>query len=408
MIEFLNNGQVFFFEPKNTLKLNEANRGLIEEKLASHHFLKIPALIDPHVHFRTPGNEHKENWESASLAAIRGGYTTVFDMPNTHPTTITLDRLHAKKELINAQLKHVNIPLQYGLYLGASREHFSEIAKCKNEICGIKVFMGSSTGELLMDDLESLDTVFKIAAENDILVAVHAESEAQIKERTNLFKHEHQYCTHSKIRTPEVAAAAVKQAIDLARKHKTRLYILHVSSIPELELIKAAKAEGLNIHAETCPHYLFLSTKDYDHLQGYAQMNPALRDPEHQAALWQAINNGIIDTIGSDHAPHTLDEKRESYGCCPSGVPSIETTFPLLYTAHTQGRISLDKILDLCHHNPKKLLRLKDNNDFVLIDTETIRPVINENLATKAKWSPYAGMQLCGWPVLTTFNQKTG
>jgi dihydroorotase len=394
----------FFFSATETLQCTPKNFEHIQNALAQKKLLKIPGLIDPHVHFRTPGQEHKENWESASLAAIRGGYTTVFDMPNTIPTTITLERLHAKKALIDAQLKKIKIPLHYGLYLGASREHFDQIALCKNDIIGIKVFMGSSTGELLMDDLESLDQLFAIASKLDLLVAVHAESEAMIKQRKELLKDQHDYCIHSKIRTPEVAATAVKQAIDLARQHKTRLYILHVSSIPELELIKAAKQEGLEVFAETCPHYLFLTTKDYAHLQGCAQMNPALRDPVHQQALWQGLQDGTIDTIGSDHAPHTLAEKHEVFGCCPSGVPGIETTFPLLFTAHKQGRLSLEKLLDLTHYNPKKLLRLPSTKDFVVIDTDTQRTVDNANLATKARWSPYAGMDLYGWPVLMHFS----
>jgi dihydroorotase len=391
----------FFFEDKATLRIDESNVKAVETLLKQKSLLKIPGLIDPHVHFRTPGQEYKENWESGSLAAIRGGYTHVFDMPNTVPTTVTLARVLDKKKLIDAQLKKAGIPLHYGLYLGASREHFNEIAPCKNAVIGIKVFMGSSTGELLMDDAESLDKLFAIAGQFDMLVAVHAEAETMIKARKELFKDRKDYCVHSEIRTPEVAAAAVKQAIDLARKHKTRLYILHVSSIPELELIKAAKDESLPVFAETCPHYLFLTVKDYAHLKGCAQMNPALRDPKHQAALWEGVRNGTIDTIGSDHAPHTTQEKHEVFGCCPSGVPGIETTFPLLFTAHQAGRLSFEKLLELTYHNPRKLLRLPETQDFVLIDTDTKRKVNNENLATKAQWSPYAGMELCGWPVFT-------
>jgi dihydroorotase len=391
----------FFFTETDTIAYNEYNCDSIDALLKTKKLIKLPGLIDPHVHFRTPGQEYKENWESGSVAAIRGGYTQVFDMPNTIPSSVTLERIVEKKKLIDAQLKTAKIPLRYGLYVGASRQHFDQIPLCKNDVIGIKVFMGASTGDLLMDDLPSLEILFEIAGKEDMLVAVHAESEAMLQQRKALLKDEHAYCTHSKIRSPEVAAAAVKQAIDLARKHKTRLYVLHVSSIPELELIKAAKAEGLAVFAETCPHYLFLTTKDYARLEGCAQMNPALRDPEHQEALWQAVRDGIIDTIGSDHAPHTIDEKSEAFGCCPSGVPGIETTLPLLFTAHTEGRLSLEKLIELTHHNPRKLLRLPENNDFVLIDTETKRAVKNENLATKSKWSPYAGMALVGWPVMT-------
>jgi dihydroorotase len=203
-----------------------------------------------------------------------------------------------------------------------------------------------------------------------------------------------------------VAASAVSLAISLAKLYGARLYVLHVSSELEIELIRKAKQEGISVYAETCPHYLFLSDKDYARLQGFAQMNPALRDESQQQLVWQAIAQGVIDTIGSDHAPHTIEEKTQPYGCCPSGVPGIETTLPLLYTAYRAGHLSLEQLLKLTHTNPQNIFNLPNNDDYVFIDTENERIVHNQQLCTKAKWSPYAGMSLLGWPQFITLRGR--
>lgn len=372
-----------------------------KKEVMGENLLALPAMIDPHVHFRTPGFEYKENWKSAAKAALKGGVTTVCDMPNTNPASITQERLIQKKALIDKQLKQVGIPLRYALYFGSDKKHFNELHKINSEVCGLKIFMGSSTGELLMDDDKSLHMAFEMAAKLNLLVAVHAEDENMIQANKKQYEGHEDFSTHSLIRTPDVAASAIKKAIDLVRLYGTRLYVLHVSSEVEIDLIRQAKKEGLPVFAETCPHYLFLSTDDYDRLQGFAQMNPALRQKIETEKLWQAVNEGVIDTIGSDHAPHTMEEKKQAYGCCPSGVPGIETTLPLLYTAYTQGKLSLTKLIELTHEHPRSLLHFSENDDLVFIDTKTIRKVENKMLCTKVKWSPYIGMELVGWPVFT-------
>src|SRR3990167_6607730 len=202
----------------------------------------FPGLIDPHVHFRTPGMEHKEDWCTAARAAIRGGYTTVFDMPNTIPPTVTAELLQEKKALINKQLAEIDIPLHYELYFGADKQHLQEIYRAQHDVIGIKVFMGCSTGNLVIDDDESLHQVFKIAAELNLLVAVHAEDEAMIRQRKKEFSDTKKYSDHSLIRNPEVAATAVAKAIQLARQYRTRLYVLHASTEEEIALIQAAKS----------------------------------------------------------------------------------------------------------------------------------------------------------------------
>lgn len=359
--------------------------------------LALPGLIDPHVHFRTPGQEYKEDWRTASAAAISAGYTTVCDMPNNIPACVSLDRLNQKESIIDEQLLEAANPLRYHLYIGADRNHFDQIHLVRDRVCGIKIFMGSSTGDLLMDDESSLHGMFALAKAHNLLVAVHAEDECMIKERTaNMPGND--FPMHSKIRTPEVAAKAVKLALSLAKMYGVRLYILHVSSIPELTLIEQAKNDGVDVFAEACPHHLFLNTSAYESLEGRAQMNPPLRDPEHQAELLAAVKSGIIDTMGSDHAPHAADEKDQPYGQCPSGVPGIETNLPLLLNAVNKGDLNLEDVLNLTYHGPRRLFGMPENSDLVLVDMSHTKKVDESHLKTKCGWSPFAGKSLTGWP----------
>ena len=365
------------------------------------HLLLLPGLIDPHVHFRTPGMEYKEDWQTAAKASIHGGYTTVFDMPNTIPPCITKERLQDKKRIIDGQLQAIDIPLRYQLFFGADKHHFAEIPKVKGEVVGIKVFMGSSTGDLLMDDDESLHRLFALAAENDLLVAIHAEDEQLIQQRKKLFLNMDNYAVHSQIRNSEVAASAVAKVISLCEQYGTRVYILHVSTAAELALIQVAKQKKLPIFAETTPHHLFLNETAYEQWRGKAKVNPPLRTQEDQAALMQAIQMGVIDTIGSDHAPHTEGEKAQAYCGCPAGMPGIETTLPLLLNAYHHGLLSLAQITVLTSTRAQEIFQLADNEDAVLIDLKLEKMVTDSHLKTKCGWSPYAGLMLKGWPTYT-------
>lgn len=366
----------------------------------------LPALIDPHVHFRTPGLEHKEDWRTAAKAAIAGGYTTVFDMPNTLPPTITAQLLKEKKHIIDTQLKEIGIPLHYQLFFGADKNHLHEISLVKNDIVGIKVFMGCSTGNLVIDDDDSLQAVFEIAAKNNLLVAVHAEDEHLMRERKTQYQGPQDYAVHSVIRNIEVARRAVEKAIELTRKYGTRLYILHVSSNEEIALIQQAKADGLPVFAETTPHHLFLNDSAYPQLAGRAVVNPPLRSLENQTRLFEAIRNGIIDTIGSDHAPHTPAEKARPYGECPSGMPGIETTLALLLNAYNENLLTLEQIISLTSKRAKEIFNLTETSDFVLVDSNITAVVSEKNLKTKCGWSPFAGKVLQGWPVYTILDGR--
>lgn len=369
--------------------------------IKAHGLMLLPALIDSHVHFRTPGLTHKEDWMTGAKAAIHGGIGAVFDMPNTIPPTVTLERIEEKKKIIDKQLEKMGIPLGYGLYLGADKDHFDEIARCKDQIVGLKIFMGSSTGGLVMDDEESLHTAFRLAAENDVLVAVHAEDEALIHERTKLFHDRTDPKVHSEIRNDEVAFRATHKAIELARRYRTRLHILHVGTRREIEIIRHAKKEGVAVTFETTPHHLFLTVDDYEQWGTKVQMNPPLRTRQDVDALWEAIADGTLDAIGSDHAPHTLEEKALPYGKAPSGIPGVETTLPLLLDACNQGRISLEQIVRLMRDNVLRIFQMPAYENYVLVDMKKRRRIDEHSLKTKCGWSPYAGKILQGWPVTT-------
>jgi len=328
----------------------------------------IPALIDSHVHFRTPGAEHKENWISGAQAAFAGGVTTVIDMPNNNPAIVDLETLQNKKSLINAQLKEVGLNLYYYLYLGATANNWTEFEKCKDQIIGVKMFMSASTGTLLVDKLEDQEKVFAECARLNLLLAVHA-------------------------------VGCVQQAIELAKKFGTKLYICHVSTKEEIEAVRRAKKQGLKIYAEVAPHHLFLDKSLVEKLGAKAKMIPGLAEKEDCEALWQGIYDGTVDAIGTDHAPHTLEEKSVEFDKAPSGVPGIETMLPLLLNAYNEGRITLEKIVELTHTSPMKIFNLPETGDKVEVDLDLVKEVKNEELKTKCGWSPFVGWKLRGWPV---------
>jgi len=362
--------------------------------------ITIPALVDPHVHFRTPGGEHKEDWNTGTQAALAGGVTTVFDMPNTNPPTTTLELVRAKKTMIEKTLTEYKRVLRYYFYLGATATNLAEIARCQNEIIGVKLFMGASTGNLQVEDDVVVEEIFRECGRLGIVLAIHCEDEAVLQQAKSDFVGTPTARDHGRLRPRTAAITALQKAIQWSEKYQTRVYVLHVSTAEEIELIKAAKAKGIAIFAEVTPHHLFLNETDLEHLGNLGKMNPPLRTATDQAALWSGIHDGTVDTIGTDHAPHTLEEKNLDYAQAPSGVPGIETYLALLLDANHRGLISLDEITRLTRTNIQRIFNLPENNDTVTIDLELVKIIRNEDMLTKCKWSPFAGKTLNGWPIL--------
>jgi len=361
----------------------------------------LPALIDPHVHFRVPGASHKEDWMTAAKAALAGGVTRVFDMPNNEPPCVTVEALLEKIAIIDSQLADADIPLRYNLYFGADKDHLSDVGKVTGSVIGLKIYMGSSTGGLVIDDQPSLERAFQTAAQHNMIVAVHAEDEETIKANKKLFKDSSDASTHSKVRSPEAAVIAVKRAIELAVKYNAQLLICHVSTKEELALIGEAKRNGYLIYAEISPHHLFLCDEDYSTLGNLGLVNPPLRTRADHEAMWQAIHDGTADFFGSDHAPHTLEEKSQPYGQAPSGFPGVELMLPLLLNACHEGYLSLEEIVRLTRINIEQIFGIERNSDVVFVDLEMEKEVKVSGLKTKCGWSPYVGKKLKGWPQFT-------
>lgn len=379
----------------------------LKDGLSSGSLLALPALIDCHVHFRTPGAEHKENWASGARAALAGGVTTVFDMPNNQPPIVSAVDLDAKEKLIQQQLAAVGLPLRHYLYFGATADNWREMEKVKDRVIGVKLFMGASTGNLLVDKEEDQAKIFAEAARLNLLVAVHAEDETEIRKNQAAIVHP-LVADHSRLRPREVAIKAVSRALALAKRYGTRLYLCHITTKEEVEIVRQAKAVGQEVYAEVTPHHLFLNQEAYQDLGSKAQVYPPLRTSEDQEALWEAVRQGLIDTIATDHAPHTLAEKSLPYPQSPSGVPGLETCLPLLLNAYHQGRIALEKIVHLTHDRPKEIFGLPENNDWVIVDMNLEKEVKEKNLKTKCGWSPYAGWLLRGWPVAVILRGNLG
>lgn len=365
----------------------------------------LPGLIDSHVHFREPGMKHKEDWKTGSANAASGGITTVFDMPNTSPPTISKKDLK-KKRKIASKKSLVN----YGFHLGATLTNIDNIQDLEKETASIKIYMGSSTGSLLISKSREL---FEILSNlNHNLVTVHAEDDFLITYFSEMHRAEDSAEIHHEIRTNLCEELAITKMLLFSKHFGNRLHICHLSTKEGLALVQRAKEEKQDITCEVTPNHLFLTKEDIKELGNYGKINPPLRSEEDKTALWTAIREGSIDTIATDHAPHTKKEKEQSYWKAPSGVPGVSTLLPLLLDAVNQGQLELDDIVRLTANNPAKRFKIKNKGflkehydaDLVIIDMELKKKVNNEKLNTKCGWNPFHGRELKGWPVTTIIN----
>ena len=368
--------------------------------LSGYHIL--PGLIDIHVHFREPGLTQKGTIFSESRAAVAGGVTSVLEMPNTNPPTLT-EKLLDEKLSIAEKNSFVN----YGFYIGVSSNNLDDVLNVDSrKTCGIKLFMGSSTGNMLVDDDEILNKLF---AESRLPIVVHAENEKRILEHTERIKSEYgnspPISVHPMIRDVEACYQSTKKAVELAQKYHTKLHIAHLSTSKELAFFSTAPLSEKRITSEVCVHHLWFTANDYDCLDTKIKCNPAIKTQEHREALRNAVNSGQIDIIATDHAPHTLEEKTQSYFKAPSGIPLVQHSLQALLELVRQHIFSLETIVEKTSHNPAKLFGFEKRGfiregyfaDLVIVDLNSPQTVDSTNIFYHCGWSPFEGY---------TFNSK--
>ena len=361
----------------------------------------LPGAIDPHVHFRDPGNPEKEDLESGSRAAAAGGVTSFLDMPNTSPNATNRLALEAKIAL--AAKKSVT---HHGFFIGATTNNVSDLQSVQgmDGVCGIKIFMGSSTGDLLVHEQKHLEEIF---ANTGGIIATHAEDEVRLQSRITKFKHRRDIAAHAECRDIECALIATKRAAALAKDHTHRLHIVHLTSGKEADWLASNK--GDLITTEVCTQHLTFDQDDVEQLGVRALMNPPIRYTEDKEKLWSRLKDGTIDCIVTDHAPHTLQAKSVGFPKAPAGMPGVETSLPRMLTHAKDGRCSISDIVKWMCVGPAKVYGIKNkgsliegfDGDLTLVDLENHRIIQDSDTWTRVGWTPYAGMELTGWPMYT-------
>jgi dihydroorotase len=360
----------------------------------------LPGVIDAHVHFREPGLTHKEDMESGSRAAVLGGVTAVFEMPNTNPATTGAAALADK-----LTLAHGRMHCDYAFYVGATRENTAELAELERlpGCCGVKVFMGSSTGSLLIGDDDGVRAVLKTIRRR---ASFHSEDEDRLRERLAL-RIDADPSSHPVWRDAEAALRCTQRLVTLAHETGKRVHVLHVSSAQEIEFLAGHKDVAT---CEATPSHLTLVAPDcYRRLGTRAQLNPPVRDELHQAGIWRGLADGVVDSLGSDHSPHTLAEKAQPYPKSHSGMPGVQTLVPVMLDHVAAGRLSIERFVDLTSAGPARVygiagkgrLAVGYDADLTVVDLARQQTITNAWIASKAAWTPYDGVTVRGWPVGT-------
>jgi dihydroorotase len=365
----------------------------------------LPGVIDSQVHFREPGMEHKEDLESGSRAAVLGGVTTVFEMPNTKPLTTTAETLADKVKRARDRMF-----CDFAFYVGGTRGNVGEISQLEKleGSAGIKVFAGSSTGDLLVEDDEGLEAIISRLSRR---AAFHSEDEMRLRARVS-----HQVAgdasSHPVWRDVEAARICTERLLRIARKHGKRIHVLHISTAEELPLLAAHRDVAT---VEVTPHHLTMSADDYARLGTKLQMNPPVREATHRDALWKAIASGLVDVLGSDHAPHTLEEKAKPYPQSPSGMTGVQTLVPMILNHVNAGKLSLERFVDLTSHGPQRIFGMVGKGrimegydaDFTVVDMSRTETITNKWIESRSQWTPYDGVKVKGWPVGTIIRGRT-
>jgi dihydroorotase len=357
----------------------------------------MPGVIDDQVHFREPGLTHKANITTESSAAVAGGVTTFMEMPNTIPHAVTRDLLEQKYD-IAAKVS----PANYSFFMGTTNENIDEVLRTDpKNVCGVKIFMGSSTGNMLVDDPDILDELF---SKCEMLIATHCEDEDTIKANMHLYSEKYhdailpQY--HPEIRSREACLISSEFAVDLASKYNTRLHILHISTLDEIILFtNEIPLKEKRITSEVCVHHLTFASEDYKTLGNLIKCNPAIKYDEDREALWDALNNNFLDIIATDHAPHTLEEKNNPYSKSPSGIPLVQHCLQQMIEHSKNGRISKERMVEKMCHAPAECFQISKRGfiregyfaDLVLVDPNKNYQVTKNNILYKCGWSPFEG-----------------
>lgn len=360
----------------------------------------LPGVMDTQVHFREPGLEHKEDLESGSRSAVMGGVTAVFEMPNTNPLTIDEATFTDK-----VKRGHHRMHCDYAFFIGGTRENVRDLPELERApgCAGVKVFIGSSTGALLVEDDDSLRKIFQVIKRR---AAFHAEDEFRLNERKGL-RIEGDARSHPVWRDEVAALMATQRLVNLARETGKRIHVLHISTKEEIDYLRDHKDVA---SCEATPHHLTMAAPEcYERLGTLAQMNPPVRDAAHRAGIWKGIEQGIVDVLGSDHAPHTLEEKQKVYPASPSGMTGVQTLVPLMLDHVNAGRLSLQRFVDLTSAGPARLFNMAMKGriaagydaDFTIVDLKRSETITNKWVASKAGWTPYDGVTVKGWPVGT-------
>jgi len=360
----------------------------------------LPGCIDTQTHFREPGSTDTEDLHTGSRAAIVGGITSVFEMPNTNPPTSNKIEFQKKLDLAKNRMY-----CNYAFYFGATPDNADELADLKNleGCCGIKLFAGSSTGNLLVQHEVDIEKVFKSSSK---VVAVHSEDEEILKMRKKLIK-EGDVHTHPLWRNDECAISSTRRIVRIAERYKKKAHILHVTTKQEVDFLSQHKG---NITFEITPQHLTMyAPACYDKLGTYAQMNPPLRDKSHYDRLWYGVKNNLNDTIGSDHAPHLKENKEKIYPNSPSGMPGVQTLMPVMLNHINDGKLTLEQLMNFVCENPVKIFDIKNKGfikesfdaDFTIVDMNKKIIIKNEKIESKCGWSPFDGFEFKGTPVLT-------
>lgn len=355
----------------------------------------LPGVIDDQVHFRDPGLKHKATIETESMAAVAGGVTSFMEMPNTRPAALTQRILEDKYQVA----KHSSAA-NYSFFMGVSNDNVDEVLKTndkKKDVCGVKIFMGSSTGNMLVDDHMTLNKIF---SESELLIATHCENESIIAANKEKYSGADNVSYHPMIRDVDACYESSLMAVQLATKHQTRLHILHISTMKELQLFtNLFPLKEKKITAEVCVHHLHFTADDYAKLGTQIQCNPAIKAPEHKEALWKGLLDDRLDIIATDHAPHTWEEKQQPYPNSPSGVPLVQHSLLMMLHYVKEGRISLEKVVEKMSHAPAICFKLAERGfiregyyaDLVLVDLKGSTTVTKENILYKCGWSPLEG-----------------